>query len=179
MNQSRNLAARMGYWSAHHRKTAIFGWLAFCIVAFGVGSMLGTDKLTASNAGVRELVGFDRLVDREFETPATERVIIQSQTLTVGDAAFKDVVTDVIARLRTSPEVTNITSPLVDSLVSCDQRSVLIDFEMKGDPETADDRVQPILDTTAAAQAAHPDFLIEEFGSASADLQLGKSSPTT
>ena len=103
VNQSRNLAARMGHWSAHHRKTAIFGWLAFCIVAFGVGSMLGTDKLTASNAGVRESGRMDRLVDREFETPATERVIIQSQTLTVGDAAFKDVVTDVIARAADEP----------------------------------------------------------------------------
>ena len=29
MSNSRNLGARMGRWSAQHRKTAIFGWLAF------------------------------------------------------------------------------------------------------------------------------------------------------
>ena len=29
LKQSRNVAARMGRWSAHHRKIAIFGWLAF------------------------------------------------------------------------------------------------------------------------------------------------------
>jgi hypothetical protein len=28
---SNNLAARMGRWSTSHRKTAIFGWLAFVI----------------------------------------------------------------------------------------------------------------------------------------------------
>ena len=29
MSNSRTLAAQMGRWSAQHRKTAIFGWLAF------------------------------------------------------------------------------------------------------------------------------------------------------
>ena len=29
---SNNLAARIGRWSASHRKTAIFGWLA-CVLA--------------------------------------------------------------------------------------------------------------------------------------------------
>ena len=35
--QSRNLAARMGRWSAAHWKTATFGWLAFVVVAFALG----------------------------------------------------------------------------------------------------------------------------------------------
>jgi RND superfamily putative drug exporter len=56
--------------------------------------------------------------------------------------------------------------------VSSDRHSVLVDFDMKGDPDTASDRVQPILDATAALQAKHPDFVVEEFGSASADKQL-------
>jgi hypothetical protein len=39
MNESRNLAARMGHWSATHRKTAIWGWFAFVLLAFYIGSM--------------------------------------------------------------------------------------------------------------------------------------------
>jgi hypothetical protein len=39
---SHNLAARMGRWSAAHWKTATFGWLAFVLVAFGLGGMVGT-----------------------------------------------------------------------------------------------------------------------------------------
>ena len=35
---SRNLAARMGRWSASHKKTAIFGWLAFVAAAFVIAS---------------------------------------------------------------------------------------------------------------------------------------------
>jgi hypothetical protein len=37
MDSTKNLAARAGRWSAHHRKKAIFGWLAFVIVAVVVG----------------------------------------------------------------------------------------------------------------------------------------------
>ena len=31
LEHSTNIAARMGRWSAGHRKTAIFGWLAFVV----------------------------------------------------------------------------------------------------------------------------------------------------
>ena len=35
--ERRNLAGRMGRWSAAHWKTATFGWIAFVVVAFGLG----------------------------------------------------------------------------------------------------------------------------------------------
>ena len=175
MSEPRNLAARMAYWSAHHRKLAIFGWLGFCLGAFVLGTMvLGTNTLKVSDAGVRESGRMDRLLDQDFKTPAKERVIVQSKTLSAGDPGFQAVIVDVSKRLRANPTVTNFTSPLEDSgLVSADGHSVLIDFDLTGDPDTADERVQPILDTTAAAQAAHSDFVIEEFGSASGDKELG------
>ena len=34
LKHSNNIAARMGRWSASHWKTAVFGWLAFVVVAF-------------------------------------------------------------------------------------------------------------------------------------------------
>ena len=175
MREPGNVAARMGLWSARHRKIAIFGWLAFCFVSFALGTALGTNSLDASNAGVRESGRMDRLLDKEFETPAGERVIIQSQSLTASDPEFQDVYRSVMARIQKHDTVTNFTSAYEDEgLISADRHSALLDFEMTGDPESAKDRVQPILDATAAAQAAHPDFVIEEFGAASADKQLGQ-----
>ena len=41
LSSSRNLAARMGRWSAAHRRTAIFGWLAFVIAAIAIGTAVG------------------------------------------------------------------------------------------------------------------------------------------
>jgi uncharacterized membrane protein YdfJ with MMPL/SSD domain len=177
MRNSRNLAARMGHWSAHHRKLAIWGWLAFCFGSFALGTAIGLNSLDASNAGVRESGRMDALLDKEFKTPAGERVIIQSETLTAKDPEFQAVYRDVLTRLKQHDTVTNFESAYDKDgagLISSDRRSALIDFEMTGDPDTAKDRVQPILDTTAAAQAAHPSFTIQEFGAASADKQLGE-----
>ena len=42
---NRNVAARMGRWSAAHWKTATFGWLAFVVVAFALGGMVGTKTI--------------------------------------------------------------------------------------------------------------------------------------
>ena len=37
-------AARAGRWSAQHRKTAIWGWIAFVVVAFVIGGAVGVKK---------------------------------------------------------------------------------------------------------------------------------------
>ncbi len=47
----RNLAARIGVWSAHHRKTAIFGWLLFVVLAAGIGGASGMVEMTDAENG--------------------------------------------------------------------------------------------------------------------------------
>jgi RND superfamily putative drug exporter len=59
--------------------------------------------------------------------------------------------------------------------ISRDQRSVLVQFDIKGDSSTAEDRVDPILNAVAQLDRAHPQLRIEEFGSASADKALTKA----
>ena len=49
----RNVAARMGRWSADHWKTATFGWLALVLVAFALGSA-GTKSIDPNTACPRE-----------------------------------------------------------------------------------------------------------------------------
>ena len=46
----KGLAARAGHWSARHRKTAIFGWLAFIVIAFMIGGALGQKKPSAAKS---------------------------------------------------------------------------------------------------------------------------------
>ncbi len=52
--RSTNLAARMGRWSASHKKTAIFGWLAFIVVAVMIGNAVGTKQLDPTRSGAGE-----------------------------------------------------------------------------------------------------------------------------
>jgi RND superfamily putative drug exporter len=55
VQEKRNIAARAAQWSAQHRKKAVFGWLAFVIVAFAVGSfVIGNNTLEKEEAGVGE-----------------------------------------------------------------------------------------------------------------------------
>ena len=63
---SYNIAARMGRWSAQHRKIAIFGWLAFVIAAFVIGNAIGTKELQAAELGVGESGRMMKLLDKEF-----------------------------------------------------------------------------------------------------------------
>ena len=62
--------------------------------------MIGTNTLKVADAGVRESGRMDRLLDKEFKTPAGERVIVQSKTLTARDPGFQAVIADVIKRFR-------------------------------------------------------------------------------
>ena len=47
LERSNNLAARMGRWSARHRKQAIFGWLAFVVVSIALTIGLMGTAITA------------------------------------------------------------------------------------------------------------------------------------
>ena len=50
LRHSTNIAARMGRWSARHRKTAIFGWLAFVVAAFAIGSAVGMQTIDENDS---------------------------------------------------------------------------------------------------------------------------------
>ena len=63
----------MGRWSAQHRKKAIFGWLAFVVVALVIG-MGGapTETLVDQEAGVGESGRADETVYDAFPKKADE-----------------------------------------------------------------------------------------------------------
>src|SRR5215831_3127348 len=77
--QSRNVAARMGRWSARHWKTATFGWLAFVLVAFGLGGMVGTRNIDQNMSGPGESGRMDRILDAGFKQPVSEHVLVRSR----------------------------------------------------------------------------------------------------
>jgi uncharacterized membrane protein YdfJ with MMPL/SSD domain len=167
---SRNLAARMGRWSAGHWKTATFGWLAFVLVAFGLGGMFGTQTIDQATAGPGESGHMDRILDAGFKQPAGESVLIQNGSLQVRDPAFEAAIEDVVARVSQIGVVQNVRSPLDPAnagQVARDGHAALVEFEIRGEREDAVDVIGPVLDEVDAAQQAHPGFFIGEFGDAS------------
>jgi uncharacterized membrane protein YdfJ with MMPL/SSD domain len=59
--------------------------------------------------------------------------------------------------------------------ISSDGHSALIPFKIAGDQDQAKSRADATLRTTEAVQAAHPQFVIGEFGDASANNQVSES----
>ena len=169
-----NLAGRMGRWSAQHRKTAIFGWLAFVVVAFALGIVSGTTKIEQATSGVGESGRIDKLLHEEFVQPAGESVLIQSDTLTVKDPAFTAAVEDVIARVSAVDVVMDVQSPLDPEnagQVGQAGHAALIDFEIRGDPDDAVKKIDPVVAAVDEAQEANPDVFVGSFG-VSADKEV-------
>ena len=170
-----NLAARMARWSARNRKKAIFGWLAFVVVVFMAGNLVGTTQISEVDQFSGEAGEAERALDRAGMRPNEEVVYVQSDELTVEDPAFRAAVEDVTTRLSGLRYVENVTSPLTgDGEVSADGHAALVNFEVAGDSTEARTRVESSLAAVAAAQARHPDLDIEQFGGASANKAVNE-----
>jgi RND superfamily putative drug exporter len=161
----------MGRWSADHWKTATFGWLAFVIVAFGLGGAVGTKWADPNEAGPGESGRMDRILDAGFKRPAAESVLIQSASLSTSDPAFNAAIGDVAARLSKLEDVQNVRSPQDEgrsNQISSNGRAALVEFQIRGDADDAADKLDPVLAAVDDAQQAHPALFIGEFGEASA-----------
>jgi uncharacterized membrane protein YdfJ with MMPL/SSD domain len=178
--QSKHLAARAGRWSARHRKTAVFGWLAFVVIAFMIGGAVGQKTIAEEDYGNgSSKVADQAIAGANFRDASEEQVLVQGKgSVKIGDPAFNAAVEDVVQRLEATPHVDKIESPLAkgnEGQLSKDGRSGLITFEVPGDEDQVADRVDPTLAATAAAQKANPDVFVGQFGDASADEAISKA----
>jgi uncharacterized membrane protein YdfJ with MMPL/SSD domain len=177
LRHSTNIAARMGRWSAGHRKTAIFGWLAFVIASFAIGSVVGMKTIDPNDSNVGEARRADHIIRNggfKLDEQA-EFVLVESKAKTVDDAAFRNVVGAVVAKLEGFPEVTNLRSPLAagnDGQVSADGHSVLVTFTPDGSYDDAVAYIDSITAATAAVQDDNPGFYVGQAGSASTGKAL-------
>jgi RND superfamily putative drug exporter len=164
LEQSTNLAARMGRWSARRRKTAIFGWIAFVAVAAVLGAVLGTTKLDPADNAVGESKRAQRILEAGgFAGTADESVLVTSDEHAAGEPAFRAVLTDVARALAAGDGVSAAQAPLV----SADGHAAVVHYELADADGNAASRVQPVLDSLAAVEERHAGFRVEAFGDAS------------
>jgi uncharacterized membrane protein YdfJ with MMPL/SSD domain len=171
-----NLAARMGRWSAQHRKKAVLGWLAFVAIAIVAGMQVGMRMLGASDTLTGESATAQRILERAgLDHRADETIIVASRTATARDPQFRAAVRASLDAVRAQRYTTNVRSPLDkrgSMLVSRDGHAALIQFDVTGNMTQTQERVAPVLEAVAAVQRSHPDVRVGEFGSAS----FGKAS---
>jgi hypothetical protein len=164
------LAAAVGGWSARHRKTAVLGWLLFVVLATVLGGMAGSLHTTAKDNGLGQSGRADQLIAAAgLHSPATETVLIQSSGFTATDPRFRTAVDDTIAAVKATGAASAVKSPYTNGTVAPDGHSALVVVTMAGDPDTAADRVAPVLAAVSGVQARHGELTVQEFGDASAD----------
>ncbi|WP_208609581.1 MMPL family transporter [Streptomyces atriruber] len=163
----RNLAARLGVWSAHHRKAAIFGWLVFVVLATVIGGATGTVTASDEEMGVGDSGrAAEILKDADIDEPAGELVMVTARTAD----GWRDAADDLAKALTATGDVRGLKAPLPSE----DGKHALLRFEIKGPSDEAADRVQPVLDAVAKAQedGAAGGISIHQFGDASSEKEL-------
>ena len=178
--RSTNLASRAARWSAGHRKTAIFGWLAFVVIAVFLAGAVGQQTIADEDYGNGESKAADKAIAAaDFRESADEQVLVQGKgSVEAGTPAFRAAVDDTVSRLERVDGVDAVESPFAKGnkgQLSKDGRSALITFEIPGDDDVAEERVDATLAATAAAQAANPQVFVGQFGDASADKAISKA----
>ncbi|MEU5319300.1 MMPL family transporter [Streptomyces sp. NPDC021056] len=166
----RGLAARAGGWSARHRWAAVGIWVLFVVLAMGLGSAAGRVDVDESEGLKGETHTAATIIkDADIDEPAGETVLVQAKGsgLKATDAEFRAAVDAVVKAVDATGKVTDVQSPYTADTISKDGRSALVQFDMRGDAETAAERVEPVLNAVEKVQRDHSSVRIEEIGSAS------------
>ena len=181
LSPTRNLAARIGRWSASHRKTAVLGWLAFVIAAVVIGSAVGARTIDQNN---NNTVGPSQRADQilkhggfEQSDPLTEIVVVQSRNVTVAAPAFQAAIGDIVRTVAPLRNVDNLRWPHHQAnrdQVSRDGRTALVEWDMSGTLKTAEKQIDPLTTAVASVARRHPGFYIGEAGAVSSSKALDK-----
>ncbi|WNE96146.1 MMPL family transporter [Streptomyces luomodiensis] len=157
----KGLAVRLGGWSTRHRKTAIIGWLLFVVVVAVAGGVSGSRQMTNSENGAGDSARAEKILeDAGLQTPAGEMVMLRSDRPDGWRAAARDL----SARLERTGETARVQPPVRSE----SGREALVTFELRGDPDTAGERVGPVVDAVERTEAAHRGIEVYEFGDATA-----------
>ena len=134
------LAARIGRWSATHRKLAIWGWLALVVALFMLvmnARVIETQRLTAAEQVAGEAGEAEGALKDAGLKPTEEIVLIENESLTVEDPAFAAVIAETERALKGTEHVVNVRSPSDPNggSVSEDRHSAFVRFEVTGAEE--------------------------------------------
>src|SRR5262245_8884765 len=168
----KGIAARAGHWSATNRKKAIGLWVAFVIVALIGGGAVGQRSLTDAESNVGESKAAEMTLDKHGpKDPATESVLVQSGSQTTASPEFRSALASVRHELESTGQFAAIDPPKP----SAEGHAALVDADLKGDPEKADETATKTFAAVDRAERASPGFQIGVAGDGTAEKQLSDS----
>ncbi|MGE5636118.1 MAG: MMPL family transporter [Nocardioidaceae bacterium] len=151
---------------------AIGLWLAFVVVALVGGSAVGKRSLTDAESNVGESKAAELTLDKKGpKDPASESVLVQSKSEQVDAPRFRAALASVRHELDSTGQFASIDPPKA----SADGHAALINADLKGDPDDAEDTATRTFAAVDQAERAQPGFKIGVAGDGTADKQLSDS----
>jgi RND superfamily putative drug exporter len=171
---------RLARLSARRPWTVVLSWAALLVVAGLIivaflGSALTTDANVTTNPESKQA---QTLIEQRLRGPQrdNEIVIVQSQTATVDDPAFRTVVDDLFTRITAlGPDVVASGHTFYQtgdqSLLSNDRHVTILPFAMSGTLQDAGDHIDNVLNVVHTTKADGIDVLIAGNASMGKDFQ--------
>src|SRR5262249_343794 len=154
-----------------HRKTAVFGWLAFVLAAIVIGTAVGqrTIDQNANNSSGPSQRADQILKQGGFKQSGrlTEIGLVQNRHVTVASPSFQAAIADVARTVAPMANVHNLRYPTAQAYrdqVSRDGHTALVEWDMSGKLKAAEKQIDPLTHAVAGVAARHPGFYIDEAG---------------
>ncbi|MFF4238216.1 MMPL family transporter [Actinomadura geliboluensis] len=173
MEIKKSVTVRVARWSARRPWTAIGLWTLFVVLCLALGGAAGTNKISDAESGVGESGRAGRIAESGHfpEKPEESVLITRTEGGKLDARTARAAAADVVRRMKALPEVESVGRPVR----SPDGTAVLVPVTMKGDTETADRRVDPLLAQSAEVQRANPGLRVEQVGTGSTAKGLGET----
>ena len=180
------MTERLARISARRPWTTIVIWLLLALVALAVGGRLLPTALTtelgfiSTFSEVESWTAKDMLEEAQLAPPLSEAVMVQSETLTVDDPAFRAKVEELTgALIAIGPEVVaggfNYYLTNDERLVSADQKTTIISLQLVGSIAEATQNAEQIIHVVD--EADHQDgFRVLVAGDATIAFENGELS---
>ena len=171
--QMRRRAPQIVRWSTAHPVWAIVTWVVIVVASVVAAGVVGThstdERSQPGDSGRAERL----LHDAGFpDRPAAEHVLIRRTDGGVLTTEERSAGAAAVTReLRSVPDVENLST---DVAVSSDGRVALMQWDVAGDPTTADQRVEPMIAAVARADASTPGLSIAQVGDASLNRAISQ-----
>ncbi|MFJ8630156.1 MMPL family transporter [Streptomyces sp. NPDC093568] len=145
----------------------------FVAACLFLGGAAGTNAISDEESGVRESGRAGKIVHSgDFPEKAEENVLITAADGgKLESATAQDAAADVTRRMKALAEVESVGEPIP----APNGKALLVPVTMKGDTENADQRVQPLLDASAATEKAHEGLRVDEVGTGSTAKGLSET----
>jgi uncharacterized membrane protein YdfJ with MMPL/SSD domain len=156
------LAAAAARGAQRRPKTIIAVWLLLVVACVFMGASAGTKSLTNVQSEVGQSAKADALLQSEqLRDPASESILITAATPSAAKAAAADLA----GRAAALPQVASVAGPEQSpALMGDGGRVVLVQVQLRGDPDKAEDQVGGLLALDTRVEQAHPGTVLREAG---------------